>query len=173
MKALADIDIQSLKEHIIKNWMTHDGMWFYHVYKTYGIAAANTLNKAAIQLLAPIEISRACKLLGLEPERMMSLNVLQEALRGAFFLSAGDFMGFSFDFPEIDCMSWECADKACFAYRGMLRLGAIDAYECGVLYRVMCWIDCLGVTYEVAPPVHGCLMHTHGKCAGEARFFIP
>ena len=30
MKTLEQIGIDNLKEHLIKNWMTHDGMWFFH-----------------------------------------------------------------------------------------------------------------------------------------------
>ena len=47
------------KEEIIdllnRCWMTHDGMWFYHGLKNFGIAKANELNKAAIKSLAPME----------------------------------------------------------------------------------------------------------------------
>jgi hypothetical protein len=46
--------------------MTHDGMWFYHCLQEFGIEKANNLNKAAIKSLAPIEIERIRKALGIE-----------------------------------------------------------------------------------------------------------
>ncbi len=48
-----------------KGWLTHDGMWFYHTYQEFGIERTNALNKAAIKSLAPIEIERVKRVLGL------------------------------------------------------------------------------------------------------------
>ena len=58
------------KEDIIdllnRCWMTHDGMWFYHCLREFGIAKANEMNKSAIKSLAPLEIDRIKKALGIE-----------------------------------------------------------------------------------------------------------
>jgi len=56
MKTLDEIGIYELKDLLIKNWMTHDGMWFYHCLQELGIEQTNRLNKAAIKSLAEIEI---------------------------------------------------------------------------------------------------------------------
>ncbi|MBW1847517.1 MAG: hypothetical protein JRJ27_10315, partial [Deltaproteobacteria bacterium] len=53
-----DAEKKELIELLNKNWMTHDGMWFYHCLQEMGIEKANKLNKLAISALAPIEIKR-------------------------------------------------------------------------------------------------------------------
>ena len=55
-----------IRDLLGKGWLTHDGMWFYHTYRELGIEEANALNRKAIQSLAPIEIHRAKKILGIE-----------------------------------------------------------------------------------------------------------
>jgi hypothetical protein len=45
-------------------------------------------------------------------------------------------------------------------------IGAYEQYECGVLYRVFCWLDSLGLEYMVEPPAEGCLMRETGRCSG-------
>ena len=40
-----------LKELLIKGWMTHDGMWFYHCLQECGIEKTNRINKAAIRAM--------------------------------------------------------------------------------------------------------------------------
>jgi hypothetical protein len=48
----------------------------------------------------------------------------------------------------------------------MQNIGVIDDYECGVVYRVACWIDNLGIKYTIDPPVGKCMMHPQGTCSG-------
>ena len=55
----------------------------------------------------------------------------------------------------------------------MRQLGFLDNYECGVIYRIECWLDALGVLYEVLPPTGTCIMHTRGECSGQFRFPTP
>ena len=49
--------------------------------------------------------------------------------------------GSIYSFPSENLLHWEM--KKCFAHAGMTRLGVIDGYECGVIYRVACWFDSL------------------------------
>jgi hypothetical protein len=170
MKTLEQIGIHEIKEHIIRNWMTHDGMWFFHCLQAHGIEEANRLNRAAIRSLSAMEIRRALVLFGLDSQPIDTFGRVREVIDAAFTVSCGDFMGFSYTFPRHNVLSWEFADKACFAYRGMRRMGVVDRYECGVLYRVCCWLDHAGVSYEASRDITGCLMHTHGSCSGEIRF---
>jgi hypothetical protein len=172
MKTIEEIGVTAIKEHIIKNWMTHDAMWFLHCLQAHGIEEANRLNKAAIRSLAAIELKRARELFGLEKEPIETFHELKGILDATFSVSKGDFMSFSYHFPEINVLRWEWAGKDCFAYKGMKRLGVIDRYECGVLCRVLCWFEGAGVKYHAAQDLKGCLMHTKGACAGEVRFFF-
>ena len=173
MKTIEEIGVNRLKEHIIKNWMTHDAMWFLQCLQAHGIEEANRLNKGAIKALAAIEFKRARELFGLEKETVETFDELKDMIECAFSVSKGDFMRFSYHFPDKNVMCWEWAEKDCFAYKGMKRLGVIDRYECGVLYRVLCWLESAGLKYKVPDEINGCLMHTKGTCSGEVRFFFP
>lgn len=172
MKTIEQIGIHPLKDHLIKNWMTHDAMWFYNVYQKYGIAAANELNKAAIKALAVFETQRAMQVLGIAHERITTFAGLMEYIDAAFLLSTAEFMGFNCHSPQANVLQWRFKNNNCFAYKGMRRLGLTGSYECGVIYRVLSWIDLVGIPYEVSPKIEGCLQHTMGCCTGEIRFFF-
>jgi hypothetical protein len=156
-----------------KCWMTHDGMWFYHCVQEFGIEKANRLNKAAIRSLAPIEVGRIRKALGMDKGPIETCAGLRELLAGAFELAAPDFMGATMSFPRENVLHWEFAPGNCFAYKGMKRMGVIDRYECGVMYRVACWIDSLGIRYDVQPDIGPCLMLAIGTCSGDFTLHIP
>ena len=66
MSVLSKIEKREIRDLLGKGWLTHDGMWFYHTYRELGIEKANTLNKAAIRSLAPIEVKRTMKILGID-----------------------------------------------------------------------------------------------------------
>ncbi|AFM23377.1 DUF6125 family protein [Desulfomonile tiedjei] len=171
MKAFEEIGKSALRELLIKNWMTHDGTWFYHCLQTVGIEKTNELNKAAIKSLAGIEMGRIRKIFEFTKPRVDNLEELTDFIDAAFRLNIGDFMGATHSFPEKNLLRWEVGDQGCWAYRGVKRLGVIDRYECGVMYRIFCWLDCLGIQYRVSPNEIGCLFHKYGKCAGDIRLF--
>jgi len=52
-----------LKELLIKNWMTHDAMWFYHSVQSFGMEKTNVVNRAAVRSMAGVEIKRLRKAL--------------------------------------------------------------------------------------------------------------
>lgn len=171
MRTIEQIGLHDLREHIVKNWMTHDAMWFLHCVQSCGIEETNRLNKAAIRSLAAIEFKRALRLFGMG--RIDTLEALKDAVNAAFSVSKGDFMPFTYSFPQKDILRWEWPDDSCFAYQGMKRMGVIDRYECGVIYRVMCWLENAGMKCTVIPHFEGCLMHTMGRCTGEIRLSFP
>ena len=83
-----------------------------------------------------------------------------------------DFMNVQFTYPKKNKMVWEFNQNKCFAYLGIKRLGVIDQYECGVLYRIKCWLDALGITHRFIPEIGKCHMHTKGGCSGEIQLFV-
>ncbi len=172
MKSIDEIDRFDLKDHLLKNWMTHDALWFFQVLQKCGIEAANEMNKASIKALAAFETQRARRLLAVEEERITSIVQLKAFFEGTFRLSTGGFMGFTYDWPEENVLQWDFKDGACFAYKGMQRLGVADRYDCGVIYRILMWIEQMGIRYEVSPKIEGCLQHTTGKCTGRVRLFF-
>lgn len=163
---MAEIEKSELKQLLLKCWMTHDAMWFYHTLKDSGIEKANQINKAAIRSLAAIEIERIRKVFGFD--RIRSFHDVRTFFDTAFAVLTDDFMGFEHGFPSENVLHWEMTK--CFAHAGMTRLGVIDRYECGVLYRVACWFEGLGMKYSLAPRIDRCIMHASGACRGDFRF---
>ncbi len=167
MKSLNEITKEELIDLENRCWMTHDGMWFFSCLSNFGIEQANILNKSAIKGLAPFEIERTKKTIGFEKEKMESFQEFKDYFTIAKTLFIPPFMNATMSFPKENVMRWEFAPGQCFAYKGIKRLGVIDRYECGVIYRIECWLDCLGIKYRTIPKVNNCLMHTTGKCSGE------
>jgi len=148
------------KEILIKNWMTHDAMWFYHCLQECGIERTNKINKAAIRSMAAIEIKRIQKAVGID--KVKTFEDLKVIVNTAFTVLTGDFMDFNYSFPSENALHGEW--KNCFAYNGVKQLGVLDRYQCGIMERVCGWFDGLGIKYSVSPPMAGCMMHTDGKC---------
>lgn len=155
-----------LKEILIRNWMTHDAMWFYHCLQECGIERTNKINKAAVRSLAMIEIRRIQKAVGIDKvQTFEDLKLLTEA---GWSIIKGDFMKATYSFPSENTIRVDF--ESCFAYEGTKRLGVIDEYQCGIFDRIYGWFDALGLEYSVSPRVVGCMMNTDGKCFRVIRF---
>lgn len=162
------ISKKELIEILSKCWMTHDGMWFYNTFKENGIESANKINKAAIKSLAPIEIHRIKKIIGIE--QIKNYEMFKEFFTNAAELLIPDFMNISFEFPGNNIVKWKFTEKNCFAYKGISMLGVIDQYECGPIYRIKCWMDALGMKYVIEPDIDKCIMPSKGECFGKIAF---
>jgi len=170
MQAIDKLNKKELKEILNKCWMTHDAMWFLNCVQECGIEKTNKINLAAMRAMAMIEIKRVQKALGIE--KVETFEELKELLEGAVGLFKGDFIKMTYDFPSENLLRWDWAGPECFAYDGIKSMGVIDRYQCGIIYRIECWLDSLEVKYSVTPQMKGCLMHTDGNCSGEFRFFF-
>ena len=166
---LADqVTKKELIELLGKCWMTHDGMWFYNTLMESGIEKANKINKAAMKSLAPIEIGRLKKKVGIE--EITTYASFRQFFSKVSELMIPEFMNLSVEFPGKGVVTWEFNERNCFAYNGIRMLGVIDAYECGPLYRIKCWLETLGIQYRMEPDIHKCVMPEKGRCAG--RFVL-
>lgn len=168
MKSVDDLTKKEIVDLLGRCWMTHDGMWFYHTMQAFGIKEANRLNKAAIAMLAPLEIGRMKKVFGIDKEKIETFEELAEFFERASALFVPDFMNATFSFPKPNTFRWEFVRKGCFAYKGISRIGVIEDYECGVIYRVLCWLDSLGVKYT-APEIGRCRMIDGDMCTGDVE----
>ena len=171
MDILNRVGKREVRNLLGKGWLTHDGMWFYHTCREFGIEKANALNKAAIKSLAPIEVRRVKRALGISRERFDTFDELMDFMLAALELTLPDsiFNNFHFSSPSREIIHWRWENGQCFAYKGMKQAGLIDGYHCGVLYRVECWLDALGIVYSMQPEIEGCRMHKQGVCKGEIR----
>ena len=73
-------------------------------------------------------------------------------------------MDFTYSFHENNRIHWEM--NSCFAYNGMKMFGFTKQYECGVIYRISCWLDALGIEHTIQPEINICLLNYQEKCSG-------
>ena len=168
MTLFDQLNKRQLKELLVKCWMTHDGSWFYNCVQEFDIEIANKLNKAAIKTLSPFEVQRVQKALGMEKAKVKTFEQLKAFINNGFSILKGDFMDFNYIFPRHNVLHWEMGK--CFAYEGMKRIGIKDKYECGLIYRVGCWLDVIGVNYKLEPEINECLLHSQEMCVGDMIF---
>jgi len=160
------LSFETQKDLLIKCWMTHDAMWFYHCLQECGMEKTNKINQAAVRSMGMIEIKRIEKAFGIG--KIGTFKDLKELIEGAVEVVKGDFMDFTCSFPSENLMHWEM--HRCFAYDGMKKMGAIDQYQCGIFTRIEGWFEGLEIKYSAAPQVKGCLMHTEGNCFRDFQF---
>ena len=169
MKSIESFTHKELVDLLNKCWMSHDSMWFFQCLQEFGIETANRINKASIQSLSAIEIKRIKSALGINDRPIKNFEEFKDFFMPASHLVIPDFMNVTWDFPGDNILKWEFDEGNCFAFKGISRLGVIDTYECGVIFRVQCWLDELGIGYKVNPEVERCLMLSNGKCSGNIQ----
>jgi len=174
MGVLDRIEKTEIRDILGKGWLTHDGMWFYHVCQAFGIEKANALNKAAIKSLAPIELERVKRVLGIDKESIDNIDELMDFMIAALELTLPDSVlkKFHFSSPSRDLIHWNWESGQCFAYKGMKQIGMIDGYSCGVMYRIECWFQALRIRYLMRTRIEGCLMNEKVICEGEIQVFF-
>lgn len=173
MKKADDLSKTEIVDLLNRCWMAHDGMWFLHCCQTFGIEQANRLNQSAIRSLAPLEVAWIRKALGVPVERIADAPGFKRFFESTARLVIPEFMGARMSFPAENKLHWEFEPLRCFAYRGMQRIGALEGYECGVIYRIECWLEALGLTYVVAPRPLRCRMLEQGACSGTFDIHFP
>jgi hypothetical protein len=151
--------------------MTHDGMWFFHCLQEFGIEVTNKLNKSAIKSLSAIEIERVKKAIGFSGQ-IENYNEFKIFFTEASKLMIPEFMNVTFDYQDNSKVIWKFNQNKCFAYSGIKMLGAIENYDCGVLYRIKCWLESLNINHRFSPEIGQCSMHRTGDCSGEIHLFI-
>lgn len=159
------LDQRQIVELLTRCWMTHDGMWFAQVLEECGPETASRLNLAAIRGLAPIELKRLLKAWG--RDGVANHDELRAFLEFAMALFIGDFFGTTWDWQPDGSVTVEI--DRCFAHDGMVALGAIAGYQCGIFERILAWLDGLGLEVVVSPAVVGCMMHREGHCRHHIR----
>lgn len=139
-----------------------------------GVDKANASNQAAIRSLAPIEMARARSILGMDSQKMVTFEKIKAFLSDVLELTPpGSVFGrFHLSSPLRDRLHWEWEDGECFAYKGMKRIGLIGEYRYGVIYRIECWLEALGIGYDVYPRIERCIMNEAGSCSGDIRVLL-
>lgn len=177
MEVLAEIEKTQLKDLLEKRWLSHDAMWFLQAFSQVGIDKANEMNKAALKALAPLEMERIKKLLGVDQEHLVNFDNLVRFMNAVLELSLPDSVmkKLHVTAPADNCIHWQWEKYQCFAYKGINFIGAIDEYNCGVIYRFECWLEALGFKCSTRPVIEKCLMNENGgECEGDIQILsIP
>jgi hypothetical protein len=172
--ALDRIEKNEVRDLLGKGWLTHDGLWFYHASREFGMERTNALNKAAIKSLAPLEVGRMKQALGIGKKRLDTFDELTDFMLAALELTLPEsvFRKARFNASPGNRIHWVWEKGECFAYKGMKQIGMIDQYRCGVMYRIECWLEALEIPYSMHPRIEGCLMHEGGACEGQLHVLL-
>ena len=164
---------EQIRDLLAKGWLTHDGMWFDQTARAFGLEQANRLNRAAIRAMAPFEVSRLSEALGVSPADLADAGaVARFVAAGVALVTPASVAGHQRLWAAGPRLHWEWDPGECFAYKGMQRFGYLAGYECGVIYRIECWLDALGVRPLAEPAVGPCLMHLGVGCAGSLELSV-
>ena len=110
-------------------------------------------------------MQRIKKAMGWENVKIEMFEQFKIFITSGFSVIKGDFMDFKYTFPENNRMHWEM--NRCFVYKGMEMIGVHKQYECGIIYRVSCWLDALGINHKIEPEIDKCLLNSRGNCNGD------
>ncbi|MBI5653553.1 MAG: hypothetical protein HZC40_24360 [Chloroflexi bacterium] len=158
MREISPVEREQL---LIKNWMSHDARWFMAVAQEFGMAVANRLNQVAARGIGKVEAQRLARALELAPIQNRDEYL---AAQTAFIALLGpDLLDYRVN--KIGDDTFELQVERCFAYDNVLRAGVADQYACGILPRVLGWLDALNVQFEIAPPIAKCLKTQNQDCS--------
>jgi hypothetical protein len=162
---------EEIRDLLGKGWLTHDGMWFISAAAELGVDQANQLNRAAISGMAEIEVRRLLETLDVDRAGLTSSEDVCRFLTDGLAVLLPDSVASRIRLSAPDKatvrVGWE--DGECFAYKGMRRAGLLDGYECGVVFRIECWLKALGIRHEVDPAAGRCQMRVDGSCSSDIR----
>lgn len=157
---------EGLRGFLLKNWMTHDALWYGEVAARFGMAEASPMNLRVCRSLGRIELRRLVREATLPPPRNM------ESLRALFEQAASVFVPPFFlgeaGFGPGNAMVFTTHE--CFAHKGMMQAGLIQDYACGIFERIGGWFDAMEVRYVRTPDLSRCLKHTGQECVVTFRF---
>ena len=157
---LDSIDPKKLNSFLIKNWMTHDALWYAEVAGKLGMPEASPMNLRVCRKLGQIEFKRFMKLTeAAVPVDMQAYQKLFEIGKQVF---VPEFMSLDIDYPAENVQRF-CV-RECFAHRGMEKTGLLKDYECGIFERIVGWLDAMNLTYTLTPDLSRCLKFRGREC---------
>jgi len=138
--ALWTINQDQLKNILIKNWMTHDALWYGEVAAKFGMSEASPMNLRVCRKLGQIEFGRLMKMVEIpSPKNIEEYQELFELGEHVFF---PDFVSAQISYPGNDSQIFDFLD--CFAYKGMKKLGLLIYSEGSPFFFVWLFFGSLG-----------------------------
>jgi hypothetical protein len=160
------LDFKETKGLLIRNWMTHDALWYGEVARNFGMGAASPMNLRVCRQLGRIEFTRFMKAVGATaPRGFENYRNLFEA-GGRIFVP--EFITFEFEYREPNTQIFRVGD--CFAHKGMEKSGVLSEYECGIFVRIEGWFDAMGLKYSRDQDLSRCLKYKGLECVIAYQF---
>jgi hypothetical protein len=164
--AVCTINQDQLRNILIKNWLTHDALWYGEVAAKFGMAEASPMNLRVCRKLGQIEFGRLMKTVEApSPKNIEEYQKLFEIGKQVFF---PDFVSAQISYPGNDLQIFDFFD--CFAHKGMKKSGLLPDYECGILERIEGWFDAMGLKYTRTPDLSHCLKLKGKECKITVQF---
>ncbi|MDH5508381.1 MAG: DUF6125 family protein [Anaerolineae bacterium] len=148
---------------LIKNWVSHDARWFMAAAQEYGMDVANHLNGIAAHNVGVVEAHRAIRALRLPPVNDLDdFLLIQEVLICIFGPELMDY-----EVEKYNAAAYRLCVARCFAHENTTRAGVADQYNCGVVARITGWLEAMGLSYQLNPPLGACLKAQGSECVYE------
>jgi len=145
---------------LLKNWMTHDALWYAEVALKLGMEEASPMNLRVCRKLGQIEYKRLLKMVNTSPpDDMEQFRTLFNIGRQVF---VPDFMSLEIAYPDSNLLRIHVLE--CFAHRGMEKAGQLSEYECGIFERIFGWFDAMNLNYTAEPDLSRCLKFKGYEC---------
>jgi hypothetical protein len=160
MRVLAQLQPEEREALIIQCWMSHDARWFTAAAAMFGLEAAQRLNQVAVREEGRAEARRLGKRLALPPVRTIRDYLLvQETIIG---LLGPELLDYTIEARGQH--GFDLGIERCFAYDNVCRAGIQQQYECGILPRIIGWLDEFGLAYQLSPEPAKCLKAQGREC---------
>lgn len=154
---------------IIQCWMSHDARWFQAAAMTCGLETAQRINQLAVREEGRVEARRLSRRLRLpEVKSARDYLRLQETIIG---LLGPDLLDYRLTSITTDGFDLEI--DRCFAHDNVTKAGIVDQYECGIIPRVLGWLDHTGLDFELLPVPGRCLVAQGKACRYSFRDLRP
>lgn len=163
---LKTLNRDELRDILLKNWMTHDALWYGETALKFGMAEASPMNLRVCRKLGSIEFQRLMKMVNASsPGNISEYRELFEIGKQVF---VPDFMRLQIEYPGNDSQIFHVLD--CFAHKGMEQAGLLTDYECGIFERIEGWFDAMNLKYSRTPDLSRCLKFIGEECTVTFRF---
>ena len=163
---LDSIDPQKLNSFLIKNWMTHDALWYGEVAGKLGMPEASPMNLRVCRKLGQIEFKRLMQMI--EATAPGDIQAYRKLFEVGMQVFVPDFMAIDIDYPAENVQRFMV--RECFAHRGMEKAGHLKDYECGIFERITGWLDAMKLAYTLTPDLSRCLKFRGRACEVDIEF---
>jgi hypothetical protein len=139
------------------------------VAMNFGLEEAMRVNRAAIQDAARVEARRLRTRLELpDISSVTDYLLFQET---AISLLGPELLDYTVSLTGED--EFDIRVDRCFAFDNVSRAGIADQYECGIMPRLLGWLEGLGIDHQITPEPGSCLKARGAECRYAITLYVP